>query len=144
MASNLSAFLKKNKKYKDNVKYRATKSLCDENGEALEWEIKALTTDEYEKIREAYTREVQVTGKPGIYRQKFDSSGFLSKLICASVVEPDLHSIELLDSYGVMSPEDLIKQMVDNPGEYNEFAEFVQNFNGFDETLQDKVDEAKN
>ena len=41
MASNLSAFLKKNKKYKDNVKYRATKSLCDENGEALEWEIKA-------------------------------------------------------------------------------------------------------
>ena len=43
-----------------------------------------------------------------------------------------------------MNPEDIIKQMNDNPGEYNEFAEFIQKFNGFDETLQDKVNEAKN
>lgn len=65
MASNLSAFLKKNKKYKDNVKYRATKSLCDENGEALEWEIKALTTDEYEKIREAWYKRGSGDRKAG-------------------------------------------------------------------------------
>ena len=43
-----------------------------------------------------------------------------------------------------MTPEELIYEMIDNPGEYTELADFIQNFNGFDETLQDKVDEAKN
>ena len=43
-----------------------------------------------------------------------------------------------------MTPEELVFEMIDNPGEYSEFAEFVQQFNGFDETLQDKVNEAKN
>lgn len=42
MATNLSAFLKKNKKYKDDVAYKVTASLCDENGTPLDWKIKAV------------------------------------------------------------------------------------------------------
>ena len=38
---NLAYFLKKNKKEKKNAFFAATKSLCDENGEPLKWEIKA-------------------------------------------------------------------------------------------------------
>jgi hypothetical protein len=34
--------------------------------------------------------------------------------------------------------------MIDDPGEYQDFASFIQNFNGFNTTLEDKVDEAKN
>ena len=68
MATNLSAFLKKNKKYKDDVAYKVTASLCDENGTPLDWKIKAVSTEEYERIREKCTTEVQVTGKPGVYR----------------------------------------------------------------------------
>ena len=66
--SALSAFLKKNKKTKDNVKYAVTKSLTDEAGVPLEWEIRALTTRQDEEIREACTMEVPVKGKPGMYR----------------------------------------------------------------------------
>ena len=61
----------------------------------------------------------------------------------ASVVEPNLNSVELQNSYGVMSGEDLIFKMVDNPGEYNDFAEFIQKFNHC-VPLEDKVAEAKN
>lgn len=141
---NLSLFLKKNKKTKVNAKYAATKSLCDENGKPLEWEIKPLTTTESENIRDACTTEVPVTGKPGMYRPKIDSKMYVAKLIAASVVFPDLYNSELQDSYGVKTPEDLLKQMVDDPTEYNDFAAFVQNFNGMDESLEDKVEEAKN
>lgn len=42
--SNLSRFLKENKKVKENTKYAATKSLTDEKGNPLEWEIRPLTT----------------------------------------------------------------------------------------------------
>ena len=142
--SNLSLFLKKNKIVKDNVKFAATKSLCDEKGNPLEWEIKPLTTRESDDIRESCTIEVPVKGKPNMFRPKLDTSKYIGKMICACVVEPNLYDKDLQDSYGVMSPDDLLKEMIDDPGEYQEFATFVQNFNGFNTTLEDKVEEAKN
>ena len=142
--SNLTLFLKKNKKVRTNTFYAATKSLVDENGEPLKWEIKALTTTETEDIRSECTTEVQVPGKPGMFRPKVDSKLYVAKLIAASVVVPDLYNKELQDSYGVKTPEDLLKQMIDNPTEYNNFAEFVQNYSGLNETMDDKVEEAKN
>ena len=57
---------------------------------------------------------------------------------------PDLYDKELQDSYGAATPEDLLLAMVDDPGEYNELAAFVQKFQGFDVSFSDKVDEAKN
>ncbi len=65
-------------------------------------------------------------------------------MITASVVLPDLYDAELQDSYGVSTPEDLLFAMVDDPGEYNELAAFVQKFQGFDTTFDDKVEQAKN
>lgn len=142
--SNLKLFMKKNKKVKENVFYAATKSLCDESGEPLKWEIKPLTTNESEEIRASVTTEVPVTGKPGLYRQKVNGTLYAARIIAASVVFPDLYNKELQDSYGVTTPEALLKEMVDNPAEYNALGDFVQNFSGVGETMDEKVDEAKN
>lgn len=142
--SNLSLFLKKNKIQKENTTYAATKSLCDEQGNPLLWEIKPLTTKENEDIREACTMEVPVKGKPNLFRPKVNTNQYLAKMIVASVVEPNLYNAELQDSYGVKTPDDLLKEMVNDPGEYNDLAAFVQKFNGFNTTMEDKVEEAKN
>ena len=142
--SNFSKFMKANKAEKANTTYAATKSLVDENGNPLEWTIKPLSTRENENIREDCMVEMPVKGKPNMYRPKLNTSKYIAKMICACVVEPNLYDKELQDSYGVMTPEDLIKEMIDDPGEYNEFASFIQNFNGFNVSLDDKVEEAKN
>ncbi len=142
--SKFSKFMKQNKVQKENVTYVATKSLVDENGEPLVWVIKAISTRENDNIRDNCTKEVQVTGKPNMFRPKIDTSKYIAKMICASVVEPNLNDKDLQDSYGVMTPEDLIKEMVDDPGEYNDFASFVQDYNGFNSTIEDKVEESKN
>lgn len=142
--SNLSLFLKKNKKVKENTTYPATKSLVDENGKPLEWVIKPLTTKENNELRDQCTYEVPVKGKPNMFRPKIDTNLYIAKMIVASVVEPNLYSAELQDSYGVKTPEDLIMEMIDDPGEYNDFAAFIQKFNGFNITLEDKVEQAKN
>lgn len=137
------AFMKRNKIKKPNTKYVATKSLVDENGKPLEWEIKALTTREAEKIREACTIEIPVKGKPGMYRPKLNTDMYTTKMVAAAIVYPDLLNAELQNSYSVTTPEDLIKEMVDNPAEYMDLVNFVQEYSGF-ETLQEKVNEAKN
>lgn len=142
--SKFSAFMKQNKVEKQNEKYAATASLCDEKGKPLEWEFKHITSRENEAIREECTADIQVTGKPGMFRQKLKSSLYVQKMICASVVVPDLLDSELQDSYGVKKPEDLLLAMVDDPGEYNDLVAWIQKFQGFDVSFQDKVDEAKN
>ena len=69
---------------------------------------------------------------------------YIQKMIAASVVMPDLYDKELQDSYGVTTPEELLLAMVDNPGEYNDLASFVQKFQGFNVSFEEKVDKAKN
>ena len=142
--SDLSRFLKANKIKRENTTFAATKSLVDAKGNPLPWTIKPLTTKENDAIRDECMIEVPVKGKPNMFRPKLDTSKYIGKMICACVVEPNLYDKDLQDSYGVMSPDDLLKEMIDDPGEYQEFATFVQNFNGFDTTLKDKVEEAKN
>lgn len=142
--SKFSRFMKKNKIVKENTTFAATKSLLDENGNPLLWIIKPLTTKENDEIREECMIDVPVKGKPNMFRPKLNTSKYIGKMVCACVVEPNLYDKELQDSYGVMTPDDLLKEMVDDPGEYNDFATFVQNFNGFNTTLEDKVEEAKN
>lgn len=142
--SKFSRFMKENKTVKENTTYAATKSLTDENEKPLLWTIKALSTKENDNIRDDCIIDVPVTGKPNTFRPKLNTSKYIAKMICACVLEPNLYDKDLQDSYGVMTPEDLLKEMVDDPGEYQDFASFVQNFNGFDTTLEDKVEEAKN
>lgn len=142
--SKFSRFMKKNKIVKENTTYIATKSLVDENGEPLPWTIRPLTTAENDEIRDECMKEIPVPGKPGMYRPKLDTSKYVAKMICKCVVEPNLNDAELQDSYGVMTPESLLKEMVDDPGEYQNFMTFIQKFNGFDTTMDDKVTEAKN
>lgn len=142
--SNFSKFMKSNKVQRENTTYAATKSLVDENGKPLDWTIKPLSTRENENLRDDCMIEVPVKGKPNMFRPKLNTAKYIAKMICACVVEPNLFDKELQDSYGVMTPEDLIKEMIDDPGEYNAFASFIQDFNGFNVSLEDKVEEAKN
>lgn len=141
--SNFSKFMKSNKVAKENGFFPATASLCDEDGKPLVWEFRHITSKDNEALREACTVEVPVTGKPNMYRPRVKTSRYIQKMIAASVVAPDLYDAELQDSYGVKTPEDLLLEMVDDPGEYNKLAEFVQAFQGFS-SFEDKVNEAKN
>lgn len=136
--------MKANKVTKANEKYAPTASLLDENGKPLEWEFRQITSKENDALREACTVEVQVTGKPNLFRPKTDTAKYIAKMIVAATVVPDLYDKELQDSYGVMTPEDLVYAMVDNAGEYQDFVIWMQNYQGFTKSFDEKVDEAKN
>lgn len=142
--SKFSRFMKANKIAKPNEKYAPTTTLQDENGKPLEWEFKQITSKKNEALRDSCTIEVPVKGKPNLYRPKVKTAEYLAKMIVASTVYPDLYDKELQDSYGVMTPEELLYAMVDNAGEYQDFTVWMQKFQGFTKNLDDKVDEAKN
>ena len=142
--SNFSRFMKQNKIAKKNENFAPTNSLTDENGNALEWEFTHITSKQNEDLRESNTYDVPIKGKPNMFRGKLNTSNYLADMIVASTVSPDLYNKELQDSYGVKTPNDLLFALVDDPGEYSDLCRWIQQFQGFTETLDDKVEEAKN
>ena len=133
----LKFFLKENKIKKENLFYGATESVKDNEGNKLLWEIRHITTSEDERIREECMRESN--GKIRV-----DYSLYMKKMAVASVVFPPLYNAELQDSYDVKTPEELLVRLIDNPGEYQEFIKFIQKINGFDTSMTERVEKAKN
>ena len=142
--SNFSRFMKQNKIAKKNENFAPTKSLTDENGNALEWEFTHITSKQNEDLRESNTYDVPIKGKPNMFRGKLNTSKYLADMIVASTVVPDLYNKELQDSYGVMTPEELVYALVDDAGEYKDFCTWMQKYQGFTKTLDEKVNDAKN
>lgn len=141
--NNLSAFLKQNALENENVKFVASKRFVDESGEPVEWEICGITSEEDEDIRKACTRKVQVPGKKGQFTPETDYNAYLGKLAARCTVYPNLNNAELQNSYGCMGADSLLKTML-KPGEYAEYLAKIQEVNGFDVTMEELVDEAKN
>ena len=142
--SKFSKFMKQNKVKKENEEYAPTKSMLGSDEKPLRWEFRHMTSKQNDELRDKCSIDVQITGKPNMFRQKLKTSEYLANMVVESTVVPDLYDAELQDSYGVKTPTDLVYAMVDDPGEYAELLEWVQKFNGFDETIENKTDQAKN
>ena len=139
---NLSCFLAQNAVKIENSKLVVSKRFL-EKGKPVEWEIRAITTEEEEALRKSCTKKVPVPGKRGQYTQETDFDLYLGKIAVACTVFPNLNDKELQDSYGVLSADALLKKRI-TPGEYTEFQAKVQELNGFDTDFNDTVEEAKN
>lgn len=128
---NLSAFLFENKVKRENAFLKVSDDFKDNNGNVIEWEIRHVSTGEDEDIRN------DSMGSNGL-----DINKYIGKLTAAAVVYPNLFDAKLQDSYNVKTPEQLLKAMVDKPGEYSRLVEFVQEFNGFT-TFREDTEKAK-
>lgn len=132
--SEFSRFMRACKAVKPNEKYAATKSLTDENGEPLVWEFRHISSKENALLQEEVMAAENVRGK---------STEYLHRLIAKATVFPNLYDKELQDSYGARTPEELLYELVDDPGEYAELAVFIQKLQGL-VPIAERVEQAKN
>lgn len=139
----LSAFLKQNALASESIKYVASNRFVDENKQPIEWEIRAITSQEDEGLRKTATKKVPTPGKRGQFTMETDYNKYVGLLAVACTAFPNLNDVELQNSYGVMGADELLKTML-LPGEYADYLGKVQNVCGFDQSQADLVDEAKN
>ena len=139
----LSCFLAQNALKTDNVKFVASKRFLNKDKKPIEWEIQAVASTEDEALRKACTKRVPVVGKKGQYTQETDYNLYLGKLAARCTVFPSLADKELQDSYGVMGADAVLKAML-TAGEYANYLEKVQEVNGFDTSMDELVEDAKN
>lgn len=140
--SDFSIFMAGNAVQDETVEYVASKRFA-KDGKPVAWKIRAIDSDLDEAIRKECTKRVPVAGKRGQYNQETDTDKYIGKMCVACTVYPNLNDTELQGSYGVMSADALLKKML-LPGEYTEYKAKVMEVNGYDMSMEELVDNAKN
>ena len=137
--SGLNAFFKKNKKERATVKYAASKDFVDEEGKVMEWEIRPLKSKEADRIREECT-SIEAKGK----KVAVDNGKFNRMVAAACTIYPDLKNAQLQERYGVLGADNLIQELLDNDGEYQQYCKKVLEISGYEVNDGELVEEAKN
>ena len=124
------------------VEYVASERFKDNEGNPYVWKLQAISSEQDERLRKDCTKRVPV-GRRGQYTQDVDTDKYIAKVCVASTVEPNLNSAEFQDAFGVHSGEELLRKLL-KPGEYTDFKAKVMEVNGYDLSMDELVDEAKN
>lgn len=139
--SDFSVFMN-GSKANEVVKYVASQRF-KEKGKPVEWEIKPIDSDLDELLRKECTKKVPIAGKRGQYTQELDNDKYIGRMCAACTVYPNLKEAEFQDAFGVKSEDALLKKLL-LPGEYTEYKAKVMEVNGYDLSMEELVDEAKN
>lgn len=143
VANDLRAFMAGNVEPDKEIEVEVSKRFKDKEGNAIMWKLRAINSKEDERIRKECTRKVRAGSKGRHTTPETDINEYLGKMVAACVVYPNLNDQELQDSYSVMGAGELLKTML-RPGEYAELTSKIQEINGFDVSMEEKVEEAKN
>lgn len=119
-----------------------SKRFLDSESRPVPFELRAITTERIEELQDECTQPVFKKGRK--IDERLDYKRFGAKMGIETTVYPNFRDKDLLDSYGIVDPVELVKEVLSVGGEYAEWIEAVQRVNGFDENFQDLVEEAKN
>lgn len=143
MSNNLSFFLAGNALKEDITKFVVSDRFVDGKGKAVEWELAPVTSKKANEIKKGCTKRVPSPMNKNIVVPETDFDLYLCKLVIECVKYPDLNNAELQDSYHVVGAIDLVQTMLKD-GEYQDLLKKIQEINGFDVGLKEKIEEAKN
>lgn len=105
--------------------------------------FKPISADLGDKLRKKNRKVKFVKGQRII---ETDQDKYISDLIIETTTCPDLKNSKLQDSWGVMGAEELLNAMKSKmkDGEFSEWSTIVSEVNGYDKSVSELVEEAKN
>lgn len=118
-----------------------SKRFVDEKGEPLPFKIRKISQEINEGLRKQSSKPIKKNGT--IVGEELDSIKFSRLLIIACTLEPNFKASELCDFYKTKDPTDVPSRML-TAGEYAKLAKEIQDFNGFNEDVEELEELAKN
>lgn len=138
----LKAFMAENAIKVSEVGYVASKRFLGADREPVSWRIQPLTSEQCDEILTACKKKEFVPGTRDV-KIVTDTDKFVTELVTACVTYPNLNDAGLQNSYGAIGAADLVHKML-TPGEYMDLGNTVQQANGYDVGMGDKIKRAKN
>ncbi|OLN21872.1 phage portal protein [Domibacillus antri] len=114
----------------------------DNEGKVIPFVMKPIPTERIEQLEnECYKPKYEGSKKVG---EEFDRARWIARMSLESTIYPDFRDKELLKAHGVVDPVDAVKKVLSVGGEYAEFMRAGQRINGYFDTFEDLVIDAKN
>lgn len=114
-----------------------SKRIKDAEGNLLKFKVKPMLNEEYLE----YQNQCTVPKKGG--KIDFNSKKFNQLVILNHTVEPNFRDAELINQASVRTPEQLLNKML-LAGEIQVLSEQIRLISGFEDSLDELVDEVKN
>ena len=152
--SKLKFFMLEELKRDEIVEVPGIETFKDEAGKMIPLQIKILSTEEINRIRNAYrTRKMAVDkkGKPIIangevvFTTDYDTEAANDKIMAEAFVFPDMHDKDLMAFYECYDATEMPRKIFRKPADYTYASKMVAQVLGLvDKDDNDLVDEAKN
>ena len=138
---NLKAFMLETSIGAEEISYVASNRF-KVNNKPVAWKIRALNSSEDMEISNRCKKKTfnQATKTTEI---TINQTQYADELMCKCITYPNLDDAALQDHYNAVGAADLLKKML-KPGEYADLLRAVQEANGFDVGMDEKVTRAKN
>lgn len=136
-------FMKGNAQPVEELEEVVTDRYLDGEGKPIPFVFHSVSTTRIDELRAECTKRTAARrGKPAT--ETLDSQRFATKLGIESTVFPQFKSAELLASYGLQDPVDLVQEILAVPGEYAAWMDAVRRVNRLDDEFDELVEDAKN
>lgn len=115
----------------------------NDKGEVIPFIFKAITTERVDELEEACTI-VMKNGKGKVVGSRVDNKRLMSRIAVESTVYPNFRAEEMRKAHGTEDAVEIARRVLSVAGEYSEWIVQATKVNGFDDTLEDLEEEAKN
>ncbi|MGE6260868.1 phage tail assembly chaperone [Heyndrickxia sporothermodurans] len=119
-----------------------SKRYKDRKGKVIPFIMKAITTERLDELEKECMKTQYHKGRK--IGETLDTSRFYARIAVESTVYPDFKAEELRKSYKTEDAVEVAKRVLSVGGEYSTWIEASMRINGFDDSLEDLEEEAKN
>lgn len=133
----LQEFLNSNPVDNLTAEVPVSKRFTDKDGKLMLFKIKPMTEREHNEL----SKQCTTTKSRG--KTEFDTRKFNSAMVIGNTVYPDFKDAASINAVGVKTPEQYLGKVLLS-GEIAKLVEEIMKLSGFDTSMEELVEEAKN
>jgi hypothetical protein len=138
----LSYFMPGNAQVTEEVTAPISRRFKDKDGNVIPFIFKPITTDRVDELEKLHTKPV-IKGNKKV-GEKVDNARFMAHIAVESTIYPNFKAVELRKAYKSEDPIEIAKQVLNVAGEYSNWIAKAAEVNGFDDSIEDLEEAAKN
>lgn len=116
----------------------------DTKGKFIPFRFKPVTTSRIDELEKLHTVPVYSGSRKRKTGERVDQSRFMAHIAVESTVYPNFKSADLRKAYGEQDPIEIVKKMLHVGGEYSTWLQIANEINGFDDSIEELEEAAKN
>ncbi|WP_368653768.1 phage portal protein [Ornithinibacillus sp. 4-3] len=142
VANDITFFMPGNFEEAEVVESPISKRFKDNEGKIIPFRFKPLSTERVDEIEELNQKTVRQKGK--ILGRETDFARFIAHVAVETTIYPNFKDEKFRQAYGTQDPIEIAKKVLNVAGEYSNWIAKISEVNGFDDTIDELEEAAKN